>query len=311
MSAQQNTDRFGRCFYAADCGRDPLAVGHVNAKVGASHQRLGRVTLEEVADGGEHLRARVTGELRRSYDVDIRLTRAPRGLRLRTVCSCPTGGCEHVAATLYELLHRPSSAAEVRAEPPPSVLPQALAAWLATLDVARRGEKDPKEARQRVIYVITVKPAGSSDRLMVQPMSERVLKDGKSSESAPTPYQPSQALLAQPPRFLRPSDIEILAAIHRESMRAQYYASHGTVIAGPGSGRLLEEMIATGRCHWETRNSQALKLGPPRRAQESGPPTPRARTPGSAARGSTRSFPCRRPGTSISRTRCAGASRAI
>jgi superfamily II DNA or RNA helicase len=246
------------------------AVGHVNAKVGASHQRLGRVTLEEVAEGGEHLRARVVGEARRSYDVDIRLTRAPRGLRLRTVCSCPTGGgCEHVAATLYELLHRPRSAAEARPEPPPSVLPQALTAWLATLDVARRGESDPAEARQRVVYIITVKPAGASDRLMVQPMSERVLKDGKSSEVAPTPYQPAQALLPQPPRFLRPSDIEILAAIHREGMRAQYYASHGTVIAGPGSGRLLEEMIATGRCHWETRKSPALKLGPPRRAQES------------------------------------------
>jgi superfamily II DNA or RNA helicase len=245
------------------------ALGHIAAERGAEYQRAGRVRITEIDAAGAHLRAQVHGSKSKPYEVDVRLARGARGLQLRTLCTCPmAGGCKHVAATLLEFAARPRPAPEPPAQTTAGELPASVVAWLAQVDVARGGEDAPPGARQRIIYVITVKPAGKIEQLMVQPVSVRVLKDGKLSGAA-TPYQASQALLPQPPRFLRPSDVEILAAIHREHLRAQYYASHGTVIAGAGSGRLLEEMVATGRCHWESAASPPLKPGAAREARES------------------------------------------
>ncbi|MFM8990537.1 MAG: hypothetical protein ACKOUS_13090, partial [Alphaproteobacteria bacterium] len=141
-------------------------------------------------------------------------------------------------------------------------LPRMVAAWLGAIDAASPRQR--AAARQRGLYVRSVRRAGAQDALMVQAMSARVGAAGGIDAARAVACQPAQALLPQPPRFMTQADVSILAAIHREALRARFHASHGTVVSGPGSGRLLEDMLATGGCRWEEPGGAPLAQGPRR-----------------------------------------------
>ncbi|MFZ9416810.1 MAG: hypothetical protein ACO3CS_18365, partial [Alphaproteobacteria bacterium] len=199
--------------------------------------------------------------------MELRLARVAGRLRLSSRCDCPSGGgCEHAAGALHALLRQPAGALPASRGVPPAEsaqgLPRAVAAWLGALDAASPGQR--AATRQRVLYVLSVRRAGAQDALMVQPVSVRVRADGGVDAARAVPCQPAQAVLPQPPRFMSEADVAILSAIHREALRARFHASHGTVVAGPGSGRLLEDMLATGGCRWEEPGGPALAAGPRR-----------------------------------------------
>ena len=189
-------------------------------------------------------------------------------LRLSSRCDCPAGGgCEHAAGALHALRLLPAAAPtrmpEQAEEEHVLGLPRALSAWLGAIDAARPAPRGAA-ARQRVVYVLSVRRAGAQDSLMVQPVVVRVRADGGIDAARAVPCQPAQAMAPQPPRFMAEADVPILCALHLEAQRARFHASHGTAIAGPGSGRLLREMLATGNCRWEDPGGPSLSEGPPR-----------------------------------------------
>lgn len=245
------------------------ALGHLAAARGAAIEREGRIEIVEVAPDGRRVVARATDPRGRGFEVELRLARVAGRLRLSSRCDCPSGGgCEHAAGALHALLRRPEPAPAPEEEPAPDEvlgLPRAVAAWLGAIDAASPGQR--AATRQRVLYVLAVRRAGAQDALMVQPMSARMRADGTVDAARAVPCQPAQALLPQPPRFMAEADVAILSAIHREALRARFHASHGTVVAGPGSGRLLEDMLATGGCRWEDAGGPALAAGPRRAAR--------------------------------------------
>lgn len=243
------------------------ALGHLAAARGAAIEREGRIEIVEVAPDGRRVVARAVDPRGRAFEVELRLARVAGRLRLSSRCDCPSGGgCEHAAGALHALLRQPAETiAAPRAaasEESAQALPRAVAAWLGALDAASPGQR--AGARQRVLYVLSVRRAGAQDALMVQPVSVRVRADGGVDAARAVPCQPAQALLPQPPRFMSEADVAILSAIHREALRARFHASHGTVVAGPGSGRLLEDMLATGGCRWEEPGGTTLAAGPRR-----------------------------------------------
>src|SRR5262249_15023292 len=122
-------------------------------------------------------------------------------------CTCPVGmDCKHVAATLFALMAqiaKPTAAAEraavafalfpelkpSRAPPPPRLeaLDPDLVAWIDTLARLEQTESEdyPPDAHQRVIYVLNVESSAERvPRLIVTPVSARLLKDGRLSEQA-------------------------------------------------------------------------------------------------------------------------------
>ncbi len=245
------------------------AFGGRNAEHGAAYQRVGRVTIDEIADGGGRIRARVQGSAPAPYDVDISLTRNDRTLQIDDSCTCPVGRkCKHVVATLFELARRPRQITPASNAEVISALPPEIDSWLQRLDVARRnaGDDYPSEMRQRLLYLLSLIRVQGSERLVVRSVMVRLLRDGQIAERSEREFQPQQALLGQPARFLRASDLENLAGIQQMAQRRDFYVRGGTILGGAGSERLLEAMIRSGRCHWSTPDSKPLALGPSRRA---------------------------------------------
>lgn len=151
-----------------------LHVGSRALEAGRIYQKQRRVL--EFANGGDSISAKVQGNERQPYKQDIDVKRAATGkVTIRSDCSCPIGeSCKHVAAALLEGLARPrsyavaqqSSASGARSSPAAPTLPPELAAWLESLERARRDSEEgyPADQRQRIVYVLAHKTSRPASR---------------------------------------------------------------------------------------------------------------------------------------------------
>jgi superfamily II DNA or RNA helicase len=231
----------------------------------------------------EVLSGRVLGTARRPYEQTITVEVARGGVSIDGECTCPVGfNCKHVAAVLLFGLQvgrsvgRPSSEERVarlltasvpRAVASPvrgAATPPGFAAWLDDLDRAQAtAEEDyPGSIAQRLVYVLTPIPFGHGvPRLGFKPVSARLLKDGRFSDSN-RPYEIGAALSGTPAKFLRPSDLRILRAA--SLLRRTYLSGAADSLAGDGGAGILQEILATSRARWLDVNGPVLSAGPSR-----------------------------------------------
>ncbi len=263
---------------------------------GEAYRRDGRVSRVRVkdVDDATFVDAEVQGSRRAPYNVSIVVRpRRVGGWLIRGSCTCPMQlDCKHIAATLLASIRdagEPDASAVPPRTPPPSgeqpaddaadrepaarretpALGADLAAWLdeVTAASASEGEAYPPEIRQRLIYVLELRrpaPRGTP-RLVVRPLSVRLLKDGTFSDRV-TPYRPVQAVQGTPARFLRRSDHAILAGLDGIARRV-YYGTDAIALAGEEGARVLDAILATGRARWGDLAGPALARGEPRTAR--------------------------------------------
>jgi len=257
-------------------------VGPRSFQAGRAYWGEGRVGPISASGDGKTIYATVRGSKAQRYQQTIRVGQTASGRRaLEGVCSCPIGqDCKHVAAVL---LACQDAAAEARGQPPaaasapspsrprpaaaapppppapvePPLTPD-VQAWLRDLEAAQEAETDdyPPHVRKRLLYVLSGAPNAvgpESGGLGVGLVSIELKRDGSVS---PTVRQHALHQFADPrqqPKYLRPADREILAALGHFSSRDG---------RGDLSG-LLRRILATGRGRWGAWDGPVLSEGPP------------------------------------------------
>ena len=258
------------------------AIGQKALSAGQAYQARGRVVSFEVESAGS-ITSRVVGSERRPYEQGITISAQPNDrVVVSGHCSCPVGhNCKHVAAALIEGLTRARAAplsVEDRARqaipltphgsvptiaPQTGALPPDVSRWLDDLDKARTtsSEDYPDTVAQRLVYVLSpTHYGGATPRLCVASISTRLRKDGHFSGGGRT-YDVDARSAASPAKFLRPSDLRILAALSR--IRRETYRSVSELF-GEAAATVLADMLATGRVRWLDVNGPALAAGKPR-----------------------------------------------
>jgi hypothetical protein len=239
------------------------AVSYNAFKAGEEYQ-LDSMVRDVVADPGiGQIRASVHGSRARPYRQTIRvLPNGRSGVRIEGSCTCPVGvNCKHVVAALleyleldepYESVGVPAPTARPPATPatPPDDLPTGITIWLQTLQAAQEQETEayPRSVRRRLIYML--RQERSSDTAGIG-LTAVELQNNGAFRPCHTQYNAAQ-LLHAPPRFLRPSDRDIL-------WRIVGFSEH---VADAGAA-LLRAIIATGRGRWAKEDGPILQLGEP------------------------------------------------
>ncbi len=227
---------------------------------GRAYHCDGAARVTRLAPSGSVVEGEVQGSRRRPYRAWAQIVRRANGTaRIDSSCSCPLGGdCKHVVALLLQAAEG-NAVPVLRGKPPASpVLSEGVADWLNQLERVGRSvtEDYPPEVRHRLIYVLSLFTGWDGvARGKLVSMSVPLLKDGSFSSSA-KPYSPSNAFNAKPAQFLRPSDFTIL--------RRMANLINGETLSGDNGAEVLEMVLKTGRCHWESLTGPSLRCGEPR-----------------------------------------------
>ncbi len=218
---------------------------------GEQYHRLGRV--RQVAwRGSRTLVAEVAGSERVPYECEILLERDQYGqLEVDGACSCPVGyNCKHVAAALL-------AAAGTRPRRLPGGMNAQVEAWLQTLAAAEAGrDLYPAHVKDRLLYILDLQTfPGRPPRLSVAPVKTRVLKSGGYGVTRPYTGFGDE-------RYVLPIDEVILNQLDGVTlMEGDRY------LDGRQGSALLQQIVETGRCHWQDKDSPPLQLGEERSAR--------------------------------------------
>ena len=143
---------------------------------------------------------------------------------------------------------------------PQDAVAGALGLWLRRIDAAMR---QPAARGEQLAYVLDVVDIDRRPALVVSTCLLRRRRGEGPVAIAPAPSIETLAL-STPRPFLQPVDRELVAALHTLSALSGRYAPDGAILAGPGSGRVLGELVASGRCFWRDAAGAPLGAGPPR-----------------------------------------------
>ncbi len=249
-------------------------LGPATYERGVAYQRQGRVRDLVIDRDGLGITAKVQGSQSRPYRVSIRLDGSGRRPPIVADCTCPVGlNCKHAAAALREALdQRPASPVATVPSPRPPLrtpLPDPLEGpvgdWLKSLS-AELSKGAGRKSPEQVIYVLDGPAAtpggpfpGGSFKIGIQVV--RLLKTGGYGQ--PRRSGPD-ALVASTAAYVQPEDKAIGRLLN----------SIGLHSGGPAASDdadlvtlILRRMIATGRCHWQDKDTPPLTLGVPRRAR--------------------------------------------
>ena len=228
---------------------------------GEAYYRGGAARVTRAAPSGALVEGEVQGSRRTPYRTWAQVVRQSNGrMQIRSHCSCPLGGdCKHVVALLLQAAAEGDAVPKAHgATPARPVLSAGVADWLAQMERASRGatEDYPPDIRRRLIYVLSLVTGWDGvARARLAPMSVPLLKDGSYSASAQS-YTPSNVFNAKPAQFLRPSDFTIL--------RRLASLDHTGILGGESGAEILDLVLKTGRCHWESLKGPPLGRGDPR-----------------------------------------------
>lgn len=238
---------------------------------GRDYQRTGAVVLEYLSPDHSVVEGLVQGTRRKPYSVAVELKVQRNGnVRISGHCSCPmTFNCKHVVALLLQA-EQMASAPDPAPDPvpvasapypPEPVLSASVEGWLAHMERVGQfstREDYPPTVRRRLVYVLSLPlDRNGSAWAKIHTMSVQLLKDGSFSPKVRV-FQPSSAFGGAPAQFLRSSDISIL--------KHMTFTSGEMRLEGEGGVELLEKILATGRCHWETVAGPVLQRGDARAA---------------------------------------------
>ncbi len=247
-----------------------------------------QVMEANIAANGELVLGAVRGSEGKLYRVRVAVRRISKAVALISSCSCPVVlNCKHGVALLMHVLanqHGVQSsggaggkdASEADSNSTPAILaavadilPPALDAWLTALARPQEPEVDPNaypdQIRERLLYVLAIddsQPGGP--RAVLRTMATTLLKSGAYSSNA-RQFDTGQALSYAPAKHLRSIDMELLRDLNW-LRRQGHSGSYGDtrIDARPGFVRLLEKILETGRCHWQTVTGPKLTAGPSR-----------------------------------------------
>ena len=228
---------------------------------GYQYYRDNKVSTLDISPNGTCITTLVAGSNNNRYRVNILLQTQPTGQVLVSGgCSCPIGhNCKHVVATLIK------AQAELPLENPASTdqsisnisdLPHEISLWLTAVSRAAlpalNRDHLPENILQRLLYVLNLKdgkPAG----IEVKFFTARLLKAGGYGKKTPLNSITHFIIGSAPPYFTR-RDQEIITALN------QIYTTERHLTGAQGA-QWITEMVATGRCFWETPDSEPLSLG--------------------------------------------------
>ena len=219
---------------------------------GRGYFREGRVDSLNINVGGDLISALVSGTRAQPYRCIISLDRNGHGkLRVKGQCNCPmVYNCKHVAAALMEVMeqrqaHGPTSHA-------PS-LNHFANEWLRCIAQASApAGAYPANVKERLLYVLQIMDKQAGPMLTVELQKVRVLKEGGYGQASRYGLNPQSSA-----HFVLPADAAIM---HQLASRARGLE---TCLADTWGAQLLRAMLDTGRAHWLSKDTPALRLSEP------------------------------------------------
>ena len=240
---------------------------------GRAYSRSNKVLKLEIQQEGAVVVGAVAGSGGETYRVYIRLqARSAGGVLIVGECSCPVGmNCKHVVAALinaqavFQLPVMPVQLSErivLAKQPEQAALPHEFTSWLNQIEQAGLPEPGwdefPADTPQRLLYVLKqLRPT----QLEIDFFTARVLKAGGLGVASA-----HHSVLNSPnpsPRYYSARDRDIVARLN--ALRAAGYAQ--LRLSGETGARLATDMIATGRCFWNTTDTVPLSMGEKRTAK--------------------------------------------
>jgi superfamily II DNA or RNA helicase len=222
------------------------------------------------------INAKVRGAGSSMHQVEVEVERGSHGLRyLESYCTCsPSFGCRHVVALFYAAeaaypdLFKPSQNGSTSDEPEVPALSGPLRDWLETFKKAAAPAKagaKPKPVLDRLYYLLDFDEEGEGNRLKVSCQKARPLKSGRNS--SPQPYTFFNCLKRPPARTVQPMDARIALLITRGDPHGYMRYATESILSGEEGAEILELLLRSGRCYWQSGDSTPLSLGEPRPAE--------------------------------------------
>lgn len=202
----------------------------------------------------EIIEATVQGQ--KIYTVHVELNAIRGTVHLWGSCACPLGGgCKHVVATLLKALEYDPVLEEKADE-----MDEDVADWLKDLNHTFQQAPQrrlPFEDIYRLFYILSPASYDSID-LHVKIVFSKRLKSGK--WGTPKEFYKSHNF------DLQTIDQELLIQLEGLEQLSHHYTRYGYYpLDGEISDKILETLISTQRCHWESVNAPILTLGEPKK----------------------------------------------
>jgi hypothetical protein len=195
-------------------------------------------------------------------DQTIGVCRRGGAVYIESSCTCEEQHhCVHAAAALLSAIGQPGvevplSSSETEIAPTDPFLER----WLSQLaEAAPTESEDLPSSQPRVLYVL--KPADETRQATVEVVTAKRTKSGEWSKTAPYRFH-----AAIPQKIGTAKELALIKAL-AGNLRLLHDSSTRYVLEGPIATHLIWELLATGRCHWETIDSPALERGPDRSAR--------------------------------------------
>ena len=238
---------------------------------GEVHNRYPGVGSIKMGAGDDiiFLSATVYGNAQPVYEVQIDIVCPPRReINIYANCSCPVElNCKHAYAVLVEVM----SHSQTTLVPPRSHLPQTtlvphlndpMQRWLdifnpSNLPVLSEEDYSGSE-KQRLLYIVDL---WTSTEAFIQLVSTRLLKKGGYGVA----QKVSINFLSHVPmfsKFFLPQDKRLVKKLwsdQTDAMAGEHY-----LLTGRDAVEIFQEILATGRCHWNGKDTPPLSLGPSR-----------------------------------------------
>ena len=230
-------------------------VGKPISRRGRSHFARHRVLSARVEEDGRLIIGAVQGDDAPSCSV---LIRRLAGGRMKSKCSCnKKRDCDHVAAVLHAVLNESKQHDLFDMPEADAPTPQPFNMWLGMLDRVHEGRPAatdyPENIKQRLLYLLE---ADGDRNVRLKFASARILKAG--GYGIAQPYEASNILTYPAPRFVLSSDEAILRKVATDRSLSSL---HGYRLKGTDGLKILKQALASGRCHWQSKDAPALKRG--------------------------------------------------
>ncbi|MFQ5344757.1 MAG: DEAD/DEAH box helicase [Mariprofundus sp.] len=183
--------------------------------------------------------------------------------RIKNKCEClKRSDCSHVGAVLHAILAERKQSSlfdedELDTDGADTPVPPAFGMWLGMLDKVNEGKpvttEYPDNIKQRLLYILE---ADGDKNIRLSFVSARILKSGGYGISQP--YEAANILTYPVPKYVLADDEKILREVATDRSLSSL---HGYRIKGPEGLSILKRALQSGRCHWQNKDTPALKRG--------------------------------------------------
>lgn len=202
----------------------------------------GRVTAPSIQRGGEIITAIIQSAGSRPLRVYVRTHCDNNEITIQGECSCKKKqNCEHIAAVLLQALDDQQAAPDLDKALPPKV---------------KNKKPHTTKNHQALLYLLQL----DKEAVLVETVVARRQKQGHYSTTRS--YEPGRASHRNPARFLQPEDLELLSILNTLPRVSD---SGFPWLDGPQSVHVLERILNTGRCYFESAEwGKPIKSSPAR-----------------------------------------------